>query len=268
MSNIQKIIKISAIALAIIIIINIFSLIISGLSWLFDFNIFNNNKDITNLKEVYEEVSEIEIDGVSSSIEIISGKELKVEAKNLENDLTSKVKNGVLEIEEHGKWFKNNKNNGVIYITIPKNITLNKLSIDTGSGKFSIKDIEVSYFDMDHGAGVLEMENVNFSKTNIDGGAGLIKIKNSTLNNLELDSGAGKVEIEARITGNSEINCGVGEVAINLIGTSSDYQITTSKGIGSIKINNEEQKNESVYGAGSNKLEIEGGIGNIKVNFK
>lgn len=267
MNNTQKLIKVGAIALAIIIIINIFSLIVSGLSWLFDINIFNN-KDVTNFKEVYEEVSKIEIDGVASSIEVTLGNELKVEAKNLENDLTSRVKNGVLEIEEHGKLFNNNKSNGVIYITIPKNITLDKLSLDTGAGKIIIKDINVDYFDIDHGAGVLEISNSIFSKTDIDGGAGLIKIKNSTLNNLELDAGAGKVDIEASITGSSEISCGVGEVDITLIGTSDDYQITTKKGIGSIKINNEEQKNESIYGAGGNKLEIEGGIGNIEVSFK
>lgn len=266
MNNIQKLIKVGAIALAIIIIISIFSLVVSGVSWLFDINIFNN-KDITNFKEVYEEVSEIEIDAVASTIEITSGRELKVEAKNLENNLISRVRNGMLEIEEKGNWFNTNKSNGIIYITIPKDITLNKLSLDTGAGKIIVKDINVSYFDIDHGAGILEISNSKFSKTDIDGGAGLIKIKKSTLNNLELDAGAGKVKIEASITGSSEISCGVGEMDINLIGTSDDYQITTFKGIGTIKIDNLEQKNESVYGTGRNKLEIEGGIGNIDISF-
>lgn len=269
MNNTQKVIKIGAIALAIIIIINIFSLILSGLSWLFAINLTTtNNEEVTTFKEIYQNVRAIEIDGIASSIEITSGTEFKVEATNLENRLTSNIKNGILKIEEHNKWFYNGTNNGTIYITIPSNTILDELSIDTGAGKFTIQDITAKEFEMDHGAGVLEIENVNFSKTDIDGGAGKILIKNSTLNNLELDAGAGKVELIANITGNSEINCGVGEVDITLIGTEEDYQIATEKGIGSIKVNGVDQKNSTIYGTGNNKLQIEGGIGSIEVSFK
>lgn len=267
MNNTQKIIKIGAIVLAIFIIVNIFSLIFSGLSWLLGID-FNGSNNETNFKEVYQNVKEIEIDGIASSIEIVSGTEFKVEAKNLENDFTSHVKNGVLKIEEHNKWFSQTNSNGTISITVPKDTILDELSIDTGAGKFKIQDITVKEFDMDYGAGILEIENVNFSSSDIDGGAGKIQIKNSILNNLELDAGAGKVEVVVSITGNSQINCGIGEVDITLIGNEDDYQITTEKGIGSIKIAGTEQKNSTIYGNGNNKLEIEGGIGNIDVSFK
>lgn len=271
MSNTQKIIKIGAIALAIVIIINIFYLIISGISWLFAFNTTPTTTDeLITFEETYQDVKAIEIDGVAASIEITSGTTSKVavEARNLDNKLKVNIKNGVLKIEEQGKWIRQTSSNGTIYITIPKTIILDELTIDTGAGKFLIQDITVKEFDVDHGAGVLEINNVNFSKADIDGGAGMIQIKNSTLNNLELDAGAGKVEIEASITGTSEINCGVGEVDITLTGTEEDYQIMTEKGIGSIKINGEEQKNNTTYGIGDNQLQIEGGIGSIEVSFK
>ena len=121
---------------------------------------------------------------------------------------------------------------------------------------------------MDHGAGILTITNSNFNNADIDGGAGKITINSSTLNNLDMDAGVGEVEIEANITGDSEINCGVGEVNITLLGNKDDYSIRTEKGIGSIKINNENQESNSVYGNGSNKIELEGGVGSISVSFK
>lgn len=267
MNNSQKLIKIGAIILAIFLIINIISLIFSGLSWIFGFNL-NNNQTNYDFSEEYKNVREIEIDGVASSIEIVSGSKFIVEANNLENKLTSRLRNGVLRIEEKGNIFSNGTKNGKIYITVPKDVTLDELSIDTGAGKFNIQDVSAREFDLDHGAGTLEIEDVHFYSADIDGGAGKIEIKNSILNNLELDAGAGKVEVIANITGKSQINCGVGAVGITLLGNEEDYQITTEKGIGSIKINGTAQKSGTIYGSGSNKLEIEGGIGSIDISFK
>lgn len=267
MNNSQKLIKIGAIILAIFIIVNIVSLIFSGLSWLFGFNL-NNNQNNYDFSEEYRNVKEIEIDGVVSSIEIVSGSKFIVEANNLDNKLITQLRNGILKIEEKGNIFSNSTKNGKIYITVPKDVTLDELSIDTGAGKFIIQDITAKEFDLDHGAGTLELEDVHFYSADIDGGAGKIEIKNAILNDLELDAGAGKVEVVANITGNSQINCGVGEVDITLLGNEDNYQITTEKGIGSIKINGITQKNGTIFGNGSNKLEIEGGIGNIDISFK
>lgn len=266
MSSAQKVIKVVAIALAVFIIVNIFSLIFSGLSMLLDIDFGSDGGNIS-FEEVYQDIREIEIDGASANVEITSGDEFKVEAKDLDNELTSKVRNGVLKIEENDKWFSGS-NKGVIYITVPEGTVLGELSIDMGAGKFKIHDIEVKEFDMDHGAGVLEIDNVKFNSSDIDGGAGTIKIKKSNLNNLDLDAGAGKVEVEASITGKSQISCGVGEVDITLIGNEDDYQIKIEKGIGNVSINGTKQESSTTYGSGINKLDIEGGIGNIKVSFE
>lgn len=266
MSKGQKIIKIGAIVLGFVIISNILSFLFYGLSWFLDISF--NNHQVTNFNETYQNIREIEIDGISSSIIIESGDEFKVEATNLENNFTSKAKNGVLKIEEHDKWFFYGNGKGEILITVPDEIVLDSLSIDTGAGKFIIRDIEAMEFDMDHGAGALEIIDSKFSKADIDGGAGMIQIENSNLNNLELDAGVGKVEIEASITGNSQINCGIGEIDVILIGASDDYQIRTEKGIGSVEIAGIKQKNGTVYGNGDNRLDLEGGIGRIKVDFQ
>ena len=264
MTKFQKIIKLIAIGLAITITINIVSLVI----YLLSIFINVNNDEKTTFNEVYNDVERIEIDGVSSSITIKTGNQFKVEAINIERGFTSKLKNKTLKIEENSSWLGINNGNGSIIITIPAGNILKELSIDTGAGKFIIDSIEAKEFDIDHGAGTLEITNSKFDKADIDGGAGAIAITNTNLNNLDLDSGIGTVEIEAFITGLSQISCGIGGIAVTLLGDESDYTIKTAKGIGSIKINNIEQSNDLVFGNGSNKLEIEGGIGNININFK
>ena len=44
-------------------------------------------------------------------------------------------------------------------------------------------------------------------------------------------------------------------------------EISIEKGVGEATINGENIKNEAVYGNGSNKIDIDGGIGKISINF-
>lgn len=265
MTNLQKIIKIGAICLAIIIIINIFSLLISVFTTFTDINLYTDEGE--TYKEEYSNVEKIEIDAISSSIIIEEGSTFEVTATNVNKSFSSNLKNKTLKIEENNNFLNLNKTNGKIVITVPTNTILDELSIDTGAGKFTINNIKAREFDLSHGAGLLEITDSAFYETDIDGGAGKITITNTTLNNLELDSGVGQVDIEAFITGNSQISCGVGELNLKLLGNEEEYSIRTEKGIGTIKINNTEQKNGAIYGNGSNKLEIEGGVGSINIDF-
>lgn len=268
MNKIQKVIKTLAICLAILIIGNIISLIIYGLSWIPGLNQNTKNDDSITFEESYHDIEEIELDIIASSITIKPGTEFKITATNMKNNFTSKRKKNTLKIEEKVTWFQKSNKEGKITITIPEDKVLDKLSVDTGAGKFTMTDIEINEFELDQGAGIIEISNSKLNTSDIDGGAGEIEIKNSTLNNLELDAGIGKIKLEAIIIGNSKINCGIGQIDLTLLETENDYQIKVEKGIGNIKINGENQSNSTTYGTGTNKLELEGGIGNINVNFK
>ena len=265
MTNGQKAIKVGAIGLAITILISIFSLILNIFSSIF--NVFfeeNTYGDIT-FSKVYTDIESLEIDGISSFITISTGTEFKVEATD---NIKVNLKNKTLEIDEDKSWLSVNDTNIKIVITIPKNIILEELDIDTGAGKFVIDGIKVKELDIDHGAGLLQINNAIFDKADIDGGAGEISIINTTLNNLDLDSGVGRVELKANITGNSQVSAGVGEINITLLGNEEDYSLSLNKGIGSIKIKDEDIDDETIHGSGSNKLKIEGGIGSINVDFE
>lgn len=267
MTNKEKAIKIGAIGLAVVLIIGIFSLIVSLIGNILGV-FFGSGASGVNFSESYTGVSGIEIEALSSWVEIKTGDEFRVEATDVGKNFTAKVKNGVLYIEESKSLIGINDNSGKIEITVPEGSVLESLDIDTGAGKFVIDGIEVKEFDIDHGAGMLVIENSIFNEDDIDGGAGEIKISNTTLNNLDLDSGVGRVEIMATIRGNSQISCGVGEIDITLLGEEDDYSISLNKGIGNIKIKDIDQVNGTVYGSGSNKLKIDGGIGSISIDFE
>ena len=54
---------------------------------------------------------------------------------------------------------------------------------------------------------------------------------------------------------------------INLQGEKQSYKIQADKGLGSIKIDRKEISSGEIFGDGQNYIEIDGGIGNIDINF-
>ncbi|MGN1444092.1 MAG: hypothetical protein ACI4XE_09625, partial [Acutalibacteraceae bacterium] len=71
----------------------------------------------------------------------------------------------------------------------------------------------------------------------------------------------------SRIEGKSNLNYGIGEANLTLLGSREDYQIELDKGIGEARLEGESMRDDSVYGAGKNKIEIDGGIGAINIEF-
>ena len=266
MNKFQKAIKVFAICLAIIIIANIFTLIFSAVTIFTTFN-NNDNKDLKEFNQNYKYIESMDIDIVCSSIEIVSGNEFKIESTT-KNDITCKEVNGRLKIEENNGWFTNKDLSGKITIYVPETTILEEIDLDTGAGEIKLENINARKLDLDQGAGIVKIINSKFEKTDIDGGAGKIEINSSKLNNLELDCGAGKVEVESEITGNSKISAGIGEIDIILLGDKENYNITAEKGIGNIKIENQECNSNTTYGIGNNKIKVEGGIGNITIEYK
>ena len=80
--------------------------------------------------------------------------------------------------------------------------------------------------------------------------------------------GIGEINLTAKLTGKNEINAGIGNLNIELTGNEEDYKIQTNKGIGTVKIDGKEMSDGQKYGEGENHIDIDGGIGNIKVKFE
>ena len=269
MTSTQKIVKYLAIALAFALIFWILSCIMFGLSKIS--NCFSDNdssiqEKLSELNIDSKEVSILDIDIKYANLIIKTGDSLKAETNN--KYITTNQKNNKLIIKEKKhNIFKNDKSELIVYV--PEDLILDGVSIDAGAGKIEINNLSTKILEFDLGAGKTKINNlIVLGSAEIDGGAGEITIKNSSINNLDLDTGIGKCTLSSKLIGKNEIDVGVGELDITLLGSKEDYRIITEKGIGSIKIDNEDIKSNQIYGTGENNIDISGGIGSINVKYK
>lgn len=267
MTEAQKIIKYLAIAFAIFLVFSIVSSIMLGISIIG--NIFNDNDNITSeLTTLYAKKDSkiLDIDITSANLTIKKGEQLKIETDNKNIKYTQD--DNIIKIKEKkSNWFRINNNSSLI-IYIPENYVFDGVSIDNGAGKVTINEINTDYFSLNLGAGKVEIDKLNVtSESIIDGGAGEVTVLNGDIKNLDLDMGVGKITLNTKMRGNNKIDGGVGEIVLNLFGTENDYQIEVDKGIGTFKIDGNSVKDNNVYGNGLNKIDIDGGIGNIDIKF-
>lgn len=142
MNVVQKIIKYLAIALAIFIIINIVSVVLSvlyGLSW-----ISGATKDaeiIESQEEIYStigntDITTLKIELNASNLEIKNGEMLRVETNNL--NVKCNQEGSQLTIKDKTKnWFSKGNDASQIILYMPENMLWDSVKIDAGAGKIS-----------------------------------------------------------------------------------------------------------------------------------
>ena len=52
-----------------------------------------------------------------------------------------------------------------------------------------------------------------------------------------------------------------------LLGSKDDYKIELDKGVGEARLDGESMRDDSVHGSGENFIQIDGGIGEINIEF-
>lgn len=264
----QKIIKYLAASLAIFLTFTIISTIVSGIILIF--NVFDNStsneeKEVLNILEVSKQLTELDIDVTSSNIIIKESDTFKIDTSN--EYISYREDNDIIYITEKKHFMKDNSSTKLI-VSIPKKNVFEKVNIKSGAGVVSIDNLTTKVLDLDLGAGKVTIQNLMvLDNTYIDGGAGLVTIKGGSLTNLDLNMGVGKFDMTTRLVGNNEIDHGVGALTMNLLGDSADYQIHVDKGIGNVTIMGNEIKDNSVYGNGISKIDIDGGMGSINIDF-
>ena len=253
MTTAQKIIKYLAIAFAIFLIVTIISTtlgVLFGLSAILGLkkDIEENlNTEMTSTSFENSYITNLDIEIAFTNLTIKTGETFKVETDN--NNIKFEQENQKLEIKEKNKkWFSNYEEKDLI-LYLPKDLELEKVHIELGAGETEIQDLIVS------------------KECEIEGGAGKLSVSGGTINGLDLDLGVGEVNLQTVLTGKNEINAGVGNLNIDLQGDATSYKIQADKGIGNIKINGDEIFRGETIGNGENYIEVNGGIGNIDINF-
>lgn len=273
MSIAQKMIKYLALAFAIFLIVTIFSGILTGIYTMS--NILGLKKEST---ESITEISTLELEEIDdyayldieikySNFKIKLGEKFEVQTNN-DNIEVNQKNNKLKIIEKQSNWFWRNSNEEELIVYIPENIEFEKVNIETGAGRVNIEEIKAEKLKLNLGAGETIINNIISDNVDIDGGVGKFTIENGTINNLDFDLGIGETTINAKITGNNKIDTGIGSLKLNIDGNIEDYKFKVEKGIGNIKLNGKQVSNNEIIGNGENVIDIDGGIGEIIINFK
>lgn len=268
MSQAQKIIKYFALALAALIIFNIIFVAVHVTKEIYyvvtDKDVISENME--NLVFENNNIAILSIDVDYAKLIIKKGDTLKAETNNKYITCTQQGNKLLIKEKDHFSFSKDNRE---LVIYIPENLVFDETKIEAGAGQIIIEILNTKNLDFELGAGKTVINNLNvLNKADIESGAGSVKINSSNLNNLKLDLGVGKFELTSILTGTSEIEAGVGELNINLQDKIDNYKITTEKGLGTIKINNNEVANNSITGNGINNIKVIGGVGSIKITSK
>lgn len=269
MTSVQKIIKYLALAFAIFLSVSIIGGIITGLAGV-SFLLSGGDGKAVGDMQVYP------IEGEISSLSLrLSGAELKIKTSDKlsvesnHNYISVKAENGELRIHETKRLFSVYPKGVTVILNLPEDFVFEEAAVETGAGRVEIEALSSDILKLSLGAGEAEIKNLTASsRAELSGGAGKLTVDGGRLCNLKLDMGVGELALKSRIEGKSRLDYGVGETRLTLLGSREDYQIELDKGIGEARVAGESMRDGSVYGAGENKIEIDGGIGEINIEFE
>ena len=263
MTQMQKVIKYCAIALAVILIVAIIGGILKTVATLSSvFGADGEDPGEMESFEITDGVRNLKISLSAAELVIKRGDALSLESNG--EKLRVRCENGWLTVQDQKRSVL--RGTVTVILTVPEGYSFDRIDIEAGAGNVNISDLTAERFSMELGAGNVDIHALNVTeKTEIEGGTGRLSFSGSALHDLEMGLGVGDVTMEAALSGDCEIECGVGKAEISLLGNRSDYSIAVEKGIGKATVNGESVSNEQTVGNGKNKLEIHGGIGSVSI---
>ncbi len=262
----QKVVKYIALALAALLSVGIISTAVGLVGVLVGGgNVLDTMQkhEITNTQQIVS----LDIDISAAELTVTTGDNFSMES-NLKK-LTIKTEGDTLLIKEKSNYFFGfgSKRTPKINLVLPDKI-FEKIEIETGAGRVSIQTLSAKHLSFEFGAGEVEIDNLSaIENAEMESGAGKVTIANGTLNNLEFEMGVGECNVTAKLTGNNRLKGGVGSFNAYLVGTSEDYTLKVSTGIGSTNIDGKKVTN-GTYGNGKSVVQIESGVGEVNVRYK
>ena len=234
MTEMQKIIKYCALALAIFLIFIIVTTIANvGYNIIEKTDLINNSnskllKNNIVISNNESEIREIDIDIKSSNIILKTAKNFKVETNN--KDIKYSYEDGKVLIKQNNvnKWYFNKNNNSKLIFYIPSEISLEKINLNNNVGD--------------------------------------VKIDFEKISNLNIDLDVGDIFVKSMLSGKNIIKSNIGDINLELSLKQEDYKFEFDKDIGEVKLNNNKIKRDRITGNSNNNLKIKTNIGDIKIN--
>lgn len=266
MTTLQKVIKYLAIAFAIFLTFSILSGILRAVGLLGGF--FKDDAVLEDVKtySVTAGIRELDIRINAADVYIKEGTAFSVES-NLKH-LKVEDKDGRLTIQETKKY-TGTYTGAVLTVYVPAETVFDDVKLITGAGRLTIDHLSAGTLDFVLGAGDVSVGTLIATRSaDIEGGAGRVTISGGAMKDLELEMGVGQLNLTSELTGKCKMDLGVGESNITLLGNKADYSLDLEKGIGNITVDGVNVNDFNGIGNATNKVEINGGIGAIKVEFQ
>ncbi len=275
MNELQKVIKYFAMAFAAFLAFTIISGIVTALFAVTGFfSISSGSTTKVDATYNYSNVRNIDIDHSIGKliIKTSDNDEVIVETTDVTKDFTIKQRdNGDLYIKDEQEFinvFGNNINkNRRIVVYLPEELVVDKFDIDAGAGNIEIEDLKAKKLVLAAGFGNIDGDGITADSCTLESGVGNISFYNVDFNNFDIEGGVGNIKVDGVLYGKTTVESGVGNIRLIVRGNINDYNINAEKGIGTIKVNGN-SLNQIGNKNASNFMSIEGGIGNIDIDFE
>lgn len=265
MTPFQKLVKSCAMALAVFLIVAIISGLCSvtgAITGLADAGSPGEMKAYP----VKESPDKLSLEIGAAALKIVTGDDFSVESNH--KNLTVREEDGTLKISEKKVAVSLSGESVTVILTIPEGFVFADASLETGAGKVDIDTLSADILDLDLGAGAVDIGSLNAkTRARVSTGTGKLTIRSGQLRDLAMDMGVGKLEFTGQLTGTNDLNLGIGAVELNLLGSPEDYRIRLDKGIGSATMDGKALSGGSTLGSGRHSIDIDGGIGSIRIQF-
>lgn len=178
----------------------------------------------------------LDIGGAAVSIENYEGSRILVDTRYMRSDLRD-----ILSVEEDNdelriemEHHKNLNDVGILYISIPRGTSFEKVSMDLG-------------------AGMIEADGIAAEELSAEAGAGQIVLNQFSAEKLEADCRAGQITLQGEVTDEADLDCAVGEILYTAAGGSDAYNYEISSSAGEVVIGSE------IYGGLGHNMAIDNG---------
>lgn len=266
MTNLQRLIKYGAIALAAILIVTIFGTALRLLSLMGHIAEGDAVAEEMTAYSVTQELTSLKMELPGADLTVRQGDRLCVES-NLKN-LTVQEKNGTLIIQEKDS-FAFDYTGASLILTLPAELRFAQAELELGAGRVTVERLSAENLKLKFGTGDVRISLLEGTEhTDIECGVGNVTISGGTLRDLELDLGVGSTQITAGLPGNSRCACGVGSLKLTVLGNREAYRLELHKGIGSVRLDGKLLSGNETVGDGENHLRVNGGVGNLSITFQ
>lgn len=266
MTSFQRIIKYLAMAFAMLLIVSIISGICGAIALLTGMTGGSSAGPMESY-QVSGNIESLDMEISAAALKIVSGDRFAVESNH--KYLKVRLEEGKLKIDEEKVMFGTSPEGVTVVLTVPEDFVFRDVDIETGAGKVEIDTLSANTLSMELGAGSTQIGCLNAAtRGNVSTGAGMLVVRDGKLHNLSMEIGTGRLELTGCLTGKSRLDFGLGEAELTLLGSREEYRIQFEKGIGSGTLDGKEMSGGSVYGSGVNRLDIDGGIGALRIHFR